>query len=137
MPRQTAYRVLAGTLGIAFLLFGLALTFGFFRYQAPGSTPAIPTGPVGFYFVAFTGCALVAWGGGLLGIARQPLSNRALATSTAAALVLMAIVRMTAWLIGDYYEWLGDLPRAEAGFFLLLALAFVWLRPTAGEIAPS
>ena len=135
MNRLAAYRLLSGILGFAFLLFGLALTVGFFRYQVPGSTPAIPTGPVGFYFIAFTGCALVAWGGGLLGIARKPLANRTLGTATAFALVLMAVIRMLAWLIGDYYEWLGELPRAEAGFFLILALAFVWLRPTTGEVA--
>jgi hypothetical protein len=135
MNRSTAYRVLSGSLGVAFLIFGLALTFGFFRYQTPGSIPAIPTGPVGHYFVAFTGCALVAWGGGLLGVARRPLANRTLGTATAFALVLMAVVRMAAWVIGDYYTWLGELPRAEAGFFLLLALAFVWLRPSVGEAA--
>ena len=48
-------------------------------------------------------------------------------------LVLMSVVRMTAWLIGDYYVWLGSLPRLEVALFLLIALAFLWLRPSADQ----
>jgi hypothetical protein len=131
MDSLRIYRFLAGVLGIAFVLFGLMLVMSFFGYQKPGSTPGIPTGPVGFYFVAFSGCALVGWGGGLLGAARQPQGGRTIGTATALALVLMSVVRMASWVIGDYYTWLGELPRVEAAFFLLLALAFVWLRPEA------
>ncbi len=129
MKRLRAYRVLSGGLGIALLLFGAVLTASFFGFQRPGSTPAIPTGPVGYYFVAFTGCALIGWGGGLLGVVRQPAAGRTVGTTTALVLVLMAAVRITAWVVGDYSEWLGDLPRAEAACLLLLALAFIWLRP--------
>jgi hypothetical protein len=89
----------------------------------------VSTGPVGHYFIAFAGCALVGWGGALLGAARDPLANRAIATTTAVALVLMSIVRMVAWIIGDYYALMGELPRVEAALFLLLALGFLWLRP--------
>ena len=56
------------------------------------------------------------------------------ALATAVALVLSAIYRMAAWVIGDYHSW-GQLPRVEATIFLLLALAFVWLRPPAEEAA--
>jgi hypothetical protein len=129
MNTQTAYRVLAGTLGSAFVLFGLVLTVSFFGYQQPGSTPNIPTGPVGHYFIAFAGCALVGWGGGLIGVARNPGANSSIATATILALILMSVVRMAAWVIGDYYAWLGEVPRVEAAFFLILALAFLWLRP--------
>jgi hypothetical protein len=129
MDSLRAYRFLTGSLGIAFILFGLMLVLSFFGYQTPNSTPSIPTGPVGFYFVAFSGCALVGWGGGLLGAARRPRGGRTVGTASAVALVLMSVVRMVAWLIGDYQAWLGDLPRGEAAFFLLLALAFLWLRP--------
>lgn len=131
MTKQTAYRLLSGTIGTAFSLLGGVLTWSFFGYQQAGSTPGIPTGPVGYYFIAFTGCALVGWGGGLIGAARNPSANRSIATATALALVLMSVVRMAAWVIGDYYIWLGELPRVEAAFFLLLALAFLWLRPDA------
>jgi len=85
------------------------------------------------YFVAFTGCALVAWGGGLLGAARRPEGSRALGTATAVGLVLAALYRMVAWLMGDY-AFLGNLLRGEAALFLLLALAFVWLRPPAAPV---
>lgn len=129
--RVLAYRILSGAFGALLVLFGLVLFVGFFRYQVPHSVPAIPTGPVGHYFVAFTGCALVAWGGGLLGVARDPKTGRALATATALALVMSAVYRMAGWVVGDYYVWLGDLPRGEAALFLALALGFVWLRPRA------
>lgn len=125
--RLLAYRVLSGSVGLLFIAAGLAFFAGFFRYQV--SADGIPTGPVGHYFVAFTGCALVGWGGGLIGAARNPASGRSVGTATAFALVMMALYRMIAWLVGDYYAWLGELPRAEASLFLLMALAFVWLRP--------
>ena len=124
-----AYRILAGVVGGLFIAAGLALFAAFFGYQQPGSVPGIPTGPVGHYFVAFSGCAMVGWGGGLLGAARDPASGRTVGTATAFALVMMGAYRMVAWLVGDYYLWLGELPRAEASLFLALALAFVWLRP--------
>ena len=57
---------------------------------------------------------------------------RTVTTITAWVLCLMAVVRMTAWLVGDYASWLGDLPRTEAGVLLVLALALVWLRPRSG-----
>ena len=107
------------------------LVADFIMYQRPHSVPAIPTGPVGHYFAAFTGCALIGWGGGLIGAARQPSSGLTVGTFTALALVLNALYRMLAWLVGDYHIWLGSLPRVEAAIFLILALAFVWLRPSA------
>ncbi len=124
-----AYRVLCGLFGAALLAVGLLFFLQFFAYQEPGSEPAIPTGPVGHYFVAFTGCALVGWAGGLLGAARHPGAGRTVGTVTAFALVLSAVYRMVVWLIGHYHVFLGSLPRVEAALFLLLALAFVWLRP--------
>lgn len=133
MLRLRIYRVLVGSMGIALLIFGLGLVSAFFAYQRPNSTPMIPTGPVGHYFVAFTGCALLGWAGGLLGAARDPLASRTVGTMTAFVLALMAIVRMVAWLVGDYSVWLADLPRTEAGLFLLVAIALVWLRPTVAE----
>jgi len=126
-----------GVLGVAMLLFGLALVATFFMYQRPGSVPAIPTGPVGHYFIAFAGCALLGWAGGLIGAARDPLSSRSIGTMTAFVLVLMAVIRMMAWFVGDYYVWLGNLPRTEASIFLIIALALVWLRPTVAECHDS
>ena len=133
MLRLPLYRVLVGSLGIAFLVFGLAMVGAFFAYQRPDSTPLMPTGPVGHYFVAFTGCAMIGWAGGLLGAARDPMASRTVSTLTAFVLALMAVIRMVAWLVGDYSAWLGDLPRSEATLFLVLAIALVWLRPTVAD----
>ncbi len=133
MLRLRIYRVLVGSLGIAFLLFGLVLVGAFFGYQRPNSVPMIPTGPIGHYFVAFTGCALLGWAGGLIGAARNPMASRTVGTMTVFVLALMALIRMVAWLIGDYSGWLGDLPRSEATLFLFIALALVWTRPTVAE----
>ena len=133
MNRLRLYRILMGTLGVAFFVFGVAMLASFFLYQRPGSTPLVPTGPVGHYFVAFTGCALMGWSGGLVGAARDPLASRSIGTMTALMLAVMAFVRMVAWTIGDYTVWLGDLPRSEANAFLLIALALIWLRPTVAE----
>lgn len=122
-----------GTLGVAMLIFGIGLVAAFFLYQRPHSVPAIPTGPVGYYFVAFAGCALIGWAGGLIGAARDPLSSRTVGTISAFVIALMAVIRMIAWLIGEYTVWLGELPRTEAGIFLLVSIALVWLRPTVAE----
>jgi len=133
MNRLRLYRLLMGTLGVAVLVFGIGLVATFVLYQRPNSVPAIPTGPVGHYFVAFTGCALMGWAGGLIGAARDPFSSRTVGTMTAFVMGLMAVIRMLAWFVGDYWAWLGDLPRTEASALLLVSLALVWLRPTVAE----
>jgi hypothetical protein len=133
------YRIVCGLMGAAFTLFGLGSFVAFFRYHAPDGAPPAPfeIGPHGMYFVAFTGCALVAWGGALLGAARRPEGSRTLGTASAFALSLMALYRMIAWIVGDYAA-LGELLRGEAAVFLLLALALVWLRPPhPGPAAPG
>jgi hypothetical protein len=137
MQSPIPFRVLCGVVGVLFTLIGLILFASFFAYQVPGSTPAVSTGPMGHYFIAFTGCALVAWGLALVNGARRPDAAEILAVPTAFGLVLMAVFRMVGWVVGDYYL-LGSLLRFEAGLFLLMALAFVWLRPgpaTIGEAA--
>jgi hypothetical protein len=132
MSVRLLYQIYVGILGLGFFFFGLFLAASFFVYQRPFSDPGIPTGPVGYYFVAFTGCALIGWGGGLIGAARAPEASRTVTTITAWVFCLMAVVRMVAWVVGDYATWLGDLPRREAGVLLVLALLLVWLRPRSG-----
>ena len=127
--------MLCGLLGAAFIATGLVSIVGFLASHAPGSEVIVPTGPVGFYFVAFAGCALLGWGGCLVGAARRPESGRAVGTATAIALVALAAVRMTAWFVGDYHVFPGELLRVEAALFLILALAFTWLRPARGATA--
>ncbi len=133
MNRLLLYRIVMGSLGVACLIFGAVMIGTFFLYQRPHSVPLVPTGPVGHYFVAFTGCALLGWGGGLIGAARAPLASRSVGTLTILVLVVMAAIRMVAWVIGDYHAWLGDLPRTEASGLLLVALALIWLKPTVAE----
>jgi len=134
----TIYRILCGALGLGLLGLGLGLFAMFFQYHAPNSPAAqpIPVGPGGAYFQAFAGCAMVAWGGILLGAARRPEAAPWIASATAVALVLNAFYRILAWLIGDY-AFLGNLLRVEAAVLLLLALAFVWLKPRPLDAASS
>jgi hypothetical protein len=86
-------------------------------------------GPLGHYFAAFAGCALIGWGGALIAGARDLVTGRGIAPMTAFGLALLALYRMVGWFMGDYYAWAGDVLRYEAALFLALALAFVWLRP--------
>jgi hypothetical protein len=123
-----AFVAICGFLGAAFVATGLLCLFAFLRYQAPGQTGVLGLGPIGHYLLAFLGCALVGWGGSLLAALRRPALARGVATATAVGLVLSAAYRMLAWIVGDYAA-LGDVLRAEAAIFLLLALALVWLRP--------
>jgi len=109
-----AYRVLCGGLGLGLMLFGLGFVLAYFAAIGPGAgetIPGVPMGPPALYFMAFSGCALVGWGGGLLGVLRDPGSPASRAIGT-----------------GDS-PFPGNLPRIEAGLMLLLALAFLWLRP--------
>ncbi len=128
-PVNLAFRFVAALSGVSAIAVGLVLFGAFFAYQRPGSEAPLPMGPLGHYFAAFAGCALVGWGSALLAGARDLATGRRLAPGTAFALVLLAVYRMVGWLMGDYYALAGDLLRWEAGAFLLLALAFIWLRP--------
>ncbi len=131
MSHAKAYRRLCAALGGLLVVGGVVLFASFFGYHAPGGAPRIETGPVGYYFVGFTGCALVAWGGCLIGAARQAghAAARGVGTWSALALVMMAVMRLVAWVMGDYHVWPGELLRVEAALFLLVALGLVWLRP--------
>lgn len=141
MTRDRAYRVLCGGVGGLLVVAGLALVVGFFGYHTARFRGADPPallgalGPYAVYFAAFCGCGLVGWGGALLGSAREPA--RTVGTFSALALALAALYRIFAWVLGDYALFAGVL-RSEAGLFLVLALAFVWLRPPrARRVAPE
>lgn len=123
--RERAFLGLSLVLGVTWCTLGLGLVFAFFNYQAPGRTGLYGMGPSGHYFAAYTGCALVAWGGALVGALRGGAAARTVGTATALALVLLAACRMVAWIFGDYSS-LGNILRVEAAIFLALALAFVW-----------
>ena len=89
----TLYRVLCGVVGAPLVLLGILFVVGFFQALMPGGEapgPISPLGPMGVYLLAFCGCALVGWGGGLLGAMRRPEAGRSVGTWTAFALVSMA-----------------------------------------------
>ena len=133
---MAGYRVLCAVLGVAWLAVGASLFGMFLGYHAPGgrSDGLFSTmGPQGHYLAAFAGCALIVWGLMLVAAARRPLEGRSVGSATAFGLVLCAVYRMIAWLVGDYAA-LADLLRVESAVFLALALGFVWLRP--GRAAP-
>ena len=136
MDRTSGYRILTGVVGVALVAGGLVMVLSFFGALAPGGSVPGPfvMGPAGVYFMGFAGCGLVGWGGGLLGATRRPEAGRTIGSATAVALVLAAVTRMVAWFLGDY-AFLGDVLRVEAGVLLLLALAFVWLRPPHAKAA--
>ena len=136
MTRVCGYGLLCATFGAALVLLGIVLFGQFFLYHAPASKAfgPVPLGPNGAYIAGFAGTCLVAWGGALIGAARRPSVGRSVGTATAVSLVLAAVQRLAAWVVGDY-AGLGDLPRIEAAVFLLLALAFVWLRPARSLIS--
>ena len=63
MTRTDGFRLLCTLLGATFVLLGGALFSAFFRFHMPDSDLSIPAGRTGFYFVGFSGCALIVWGG--------------------------------------------------------------------------
>jgi hypothetical protein len=131
VTRAGAYRALCALVGAGLLLGGLALAVQFFAFHtAPyrGAEGPLPLDAYAVYFAAFAGCGLVGWAGGLLAAARRPELGRGVGTASAAALVLAALHRMFGWVLGEYPLFAAAL-RPEAAVFLLLALAFVLLRP--------
>ena len=129
MTRERGYRALCGVLGGLLIVTGFALFGGFFRYHAPGSDSPIPTGPVGHYMMGFAGAALVAWGGCLIGVVRRPRWGRSVGTASAVGLFMAGLMRIVAWVVGDYHVMAGEALRIEAVLFLSAALALIWLRP--------
>jgi hypothetical protein len=126
---ELAYKTLCWIVGSIMVVGGLALVGTFVVSVTPGSSSPLPfpIGPQGYYFVAFSGSCLVAWGFCLFGAARGA-GGRAIGTATAIGLSLGAIYRVLVWMLGDFW-WMGETPRVEAIVFLVLALAFLWLRP--------
>jgi hypothetical protein len=127
--KSNLYAVLSGLLGAGMVFAGAAMFVNFFAAHAPGAIATLPVGPNGMYFVAFSGCATIAWGSCLLGQMRRNQASRSVASATVVGLILSATYRIAVWVVGDYHVWIGNLARIEAVLFLLLALAFLWLRP--------
>ena len=130
MPRHLAYRVLATVTGSFFFLFGFVFICGFvdrvlFQVLA---RPLFDTDPWGYYILGVAGSGLMVWAVALFATVRAPTLHPGVATATTIGLILGAILRLLAWYSGEYRQ-AGDQFRLEAGFFLVLALGFIWLRP--------
>ncbi len=134
---ELAYKTLCWIVGSIMVVGGLALVGVFVVSVTPGSSSPLPfpIGPQGYYFVAFSGSCLVAWGFCLFGAARGA-GGRAIGTATAIGLSLGAIYRVLVWMLGDFW-WMGDTTRVEAIVFLVIALAFLWLRPPRAAVPDS
>lgn len=134
LDRSFGFRMICGALMLLCFAVGIALLYAFVANTLlPFAMTQGAVGPRtdywGYYMAAFAGCALIVWGA-MLGVAiRSPQLARGIATVTAFGLVLSAAFRIIGWFSGEYAET-GDLLRFEAAVMLLLALGFVWLRPS-------
>jgi hypothetical protein len=131
MPRHAAYRLLAAVTAFFFALLGLLFVCGFIDralFQV-FAHPLFDTDAWGYYLLGIAGSALIAWAACLVAVVRAPATTTGIATATTIGLVLGAILRLLAWYSGEY-RLAGDQLRLESGLLLVLALGFVWLRPT-------
>lgn len=126
-----AYRLLAATTAALCLLFGIVFVTAFLDralFQV-FARPLFDTDFQGYFILGFVGCVLFAWAGCLIASARTPRENPGIATSTATALIVTALVRLLAWYSGEYWP-IRDQLRFEAAVLAVLALAFIWLKPS-------
>lgn len=130
------YRLLAAVTAALCFLIGLLFIVAFldralFQVLA---RPLFDTNYWGYYILAFAGSALVAWGGCLVAAVRAPERAPGIGTATAAALILGSVLRLLAWYSGEYRP-ADEMLRFEAGLLAVVALGFVWLRPSRGDRA--
>jgi hypothetical protein len=125
-----AYRVLAGFTGLIATLLGTIFVVAFLDravFQV-FARPLFDTDIGGYFIVGLAGCVLFAWGGCLFVSARRPYENPGIATATATALIVTALLRLLAWYSGEF--WLiRDQLRLEAAVLAIAALGFIWLKP--------
>jgi hypothetical protein len=137
-PGFVAYRVVAGLVAAFCFVFGTLFVVAFldrtlFQVLA---RPLFATDHWGYYILGFSGVALFAWGGCLVGAVRRPTASPGIANVTAGGLVLAAILRLLAWYAGEY-RLAGDQLRVEAAVLVVLALGLVWLRPPDAADGPD
>ena len=138
MPRHFAYRALAAVTAFFFLLFGFVFICGFidralFQILA---RPLFDTDAWGYYLLGIAGSLLTVWAVALVALVRAPTANPGIATATTTCLVLGATLRLLAWYSGEYRQ-AGEQLRLESAALLVLALGFIWLRPTPVEPPPA
>ena len=126
---NSAYGKLCGIAGGGLILIGFTLLIVMLVFLGTGQSP-IPVDGVGYYFVAFTGSVLMAWGVSLLIASRDMEVARILAPANATGMALMAFYRFVIVLSSaDVRAWIGFIPVGEAFLFGGLAIVFWWGRP--------
>lgn len=131
------FRLLSAATGLGLAGLGAFLLAIFFSNTMMPHGMQVPFGPVetdywGYYMMGFAGALLFVWAALLLAAARAPLAMRGAGAITAFGLALNAFFRAVAWFSGEYAE-VGHVPRIEAAVMLVLAIAFLWLRPPAAD----
>lgn len=124
------YRVLAGATAAVAILFGVVFVTAFLDRAVFQifTRPIFDTDIQGHFILGFAGCLLFAWAGCLIASARAPLAAPGIATATATALIVAALLRLLAWYSGEYWP-IRDLLRGEAAVLAVVALGFIWLKP--------
>lgn len=137
LPAFLAYRLLAATTACLCALLGLVFVTAFLdRALFPVfARPLFETDYWGYYILGVAGTALFAWAGCLVAAARAPEHTPGIGVATAGGLILGAVLRLLAWYSGEYRA-AGEQLRIESAILLILALAFVWLRPPASHRSP-
>ena len=136
-PAYLAYRLLAATTACSCALIGLVFVTAFIdRALFPVfAHPLFETNYWGYYILGMAGTALFVWAGCLVAATRAPERAPGIGAATAGGLILGAILRLLAWYSGEYRA-VGEQLRLESAVLLVLALAFVWLRPPASRLSP-
>jgi hypothetical protein len=131
-----AYRVLAGATAALCFLLGMLFIVAFLdRALFPVfARPLFDTNYWGYYVLGFAGSTLIAWGGCLVAAVRDPRCSIGIATASAGALIVGGVLRLLAWYSGEY-RGADDELRLEAAVLVVLALGFVWLRPSRDDRA--
>ena len=124
------YRLLAAMTAIFCALIGLLFIAAFcdralFQVFAH---PLFETNYWGYYLLGFSGSVLLAWAGCLVAAVRRPEYSSGIGAATAGGLIVGTILRLLAWYSGEY-RLAGAQLQLESAVLIVLALAFVWLRP--------
>jgi hypothetical protein len=127
---NVAYRLLAGFTGAFGVLLGAVFVVAFLDravFQV-FAHPLFDTDIGGYFVVGFAGCVLFGWAGCLFASARRPYENPGIATATATAFIVLALLRLLGWYSGEFWLIREQL-RLEAAVLAVAALGFIWLKP--------
>ena len=124
------YQLLTGVTAVVCIVFGVVFICAFLDRAVfeVFTRPLFDTDINGYFAIGFAGCVLLAWAGCLIASARTPDALPGVATATATALIVIALMRLLAWYSGEFWAIRDEL-RFEAATLALVALGFIWLKP--------